>query len=35
MALGLGHAIVHAPHTGAVVEVKSWSRVRRVGSPIG
>jgi cell wall-associated NlpC family hydrolase len=35
LALGYGHAIVHAPHTGRVVEVESWHRARRAGSPVG
>jgi len=35
LALGYGTAIVHAPHTGAVVEVEAWHRARRAGSPVG
>lgn len=35
LALGYGHAVVHAPRTGEVVEVQDWSRARRAGSPIG
>jgi cell wall-associated NlpC family hydrolase len=33
LALGYGHAIVHAPHTGQVVEVRPWTRASRAGSP--
>jgi cell wall-associated NlpC family hydrolase len=32
--LGVGDAIVHAPHTGARVEVRDASRIRKLGSPI-
>jgi cell wall-associated NlpC family hydrolase len=35
MSLGLGSAIVHAPHTGKTVEVKAWSKARRGASPLG
>ena len=34
LALGYGHAVVHAPRTGQVIEVESWHRARRAGSPV-
>ncbi len=35
LGLGYGHAVVHSPRTGEVVEVRAWSRASRAGSPIG
>ncbi|MCU1346602.1 MAG: hypothetical protein JWL70_2868, partial [Acidimicrobiia bacterium] len=34
MYLGLGDATVQSPHTGATVEVTTWGRVSRFGSPL-